>query len=126
MKYVLLLEDEELVMEITAEILENLGYTPVLAENGREALDKTQKLYDEGKSLHLSILDLNVPGGLSGKDTFLELRKIDPRLRGILTTGHNPSKTENEFLEMGFSKVLNKPFRIQELAALLKKMDKDI
>ena len=86
---VLLVDDEESVRAIGRQMLQKMGYTVVTACDGREALDRFQKA---AGAVACVILDLTMPH-MDGEETFRELRKLDPGVSVILSSGmHNYPK----------------------------------
>ena len=56
---------------------------------------------------------------LNGKDTFLELKKINPDIKAILCSGFNLKEQEDSFKELGIKQFLEKPFTLAVLAKVL-------
>jgi CheY-like chemotaxis protein len=79
---VLLVDDEALVREITAEGLEATGYAVLSAGSAAEAIE----FLDSGEAVDLLITDLSMPG-MNGITLIREAQKRRPGLRAILLTG---------------------------------------
>jgi two-component system, cell cycle sensor histidine kinase and response regulator CckA len=109
---ILVVDDEEVVLEVTREILESLGYCVFTAESGREAI----ALYQFGKdTIDMVILDMIISGE-AGADTFDALRLINPHVRVILSTGHSLFGQAKMIMAKGCNGFLQKPFRLEELS----------
>jgi PAS domain S-box-containing protein len=109
---VLLVEDEQLLRHVGREILERIGYSVVVAEDGRQALDE----YERGKGeIRLVILDLVMPE-MDGSETFYELKKIDPEVRVLIASGFTNDEVVDELLASGARGFVAKPFDKQTLA----------
>lgn len=106
---ILIVDDEESIRNTAESILTIGGYTVDLASDGNEAL----KIYTPGK-YDLVILDLLMPG-ISGKETFLQLKKIDPHIRVLLSTGFPKDKRVEDILREGALDVIAKPFTMKTL-----------
>lgn len=78
----LVVDDEALVREITAEQLESYGYTVITVSSGAAALD----LLDKGRRVDLVVSDLSMPG-MDGLALIQELQQRRPGLPAILLTG---------------------------------------
>ena len=113
---ILVVDDEDVVRDLTATLLRSLGYEAVTAANGSEALVQFRAHADR---VQLVILDLTMPD-MSGEECFRALRKIDGRVRVVLMSGYVIGR---EMDEPGFGTcgILQKPFRINELSAVVKK-----
>ncbi|MFC1477162.1 ATP-binding protein, partial [candidate division KSB1 bacterium] len=112
---ILVVDDEEYVRNLAKKILLNLGYTVFTAADGNEAVN----LYSANKdTIGLVLLDMIMPG-LAGKETFLELMKIDPKVKVILSSGFSQDGKATEILELGVLGFIQKPFRIVELSRII-------
>jgi CheY-like chemotaxis protein len=109
---VLLVDDEEMVLQVTRELLECLGYAVVTARSGGEAVELF--LEKEG-GIDLVILDMIMPG-MSGARTFECLRAIDPGIRVILSSGYSMAGQAQEIMDRGCNGFLQKPFRMENLS----------
>ncbi len=61
------------------------------------------------------LLDLTIPGGMGGKETFLNLKKINPLVKGVVSSGYSNDDAMSNFLEYGFSARIIKPYNIEDL-----------
>ncbi|HPC02358.1 MAG TPA: PAS domain S-box protein [Syntrophales bacterium] len=109
---ILLVDDEEMVLQVTEELLECLGYAIVTARSGGEAVELF--LENEGK-IDLVILDMIMPG-MSGARTFECLRAIDPAIRVLLSSGYSMAGQAQEIMDRGCNGFLQKPFRMENLS----------
>ena len=118
---VLLMDDEEMIREITAEILSALGYEADFAKDGEEAIDLYSKAWDSKRPFDVVILDLTIPGGMGGKEAIRKLLEINPEIKGIVSSGYSNDPVMSEFRHYGFSGIITKPFKIEELDEILRK-----
>jgi two-component system, cell cycle sensor histidine kinase and response regulator CckA len=112
---VLLVEDEGSVQEVSRKMLEHLGCSVVTAGNGAEALEIFTGSH---RKFDLVILDLVLPK-ISGRETFLKMRGIDPGLKAIIASGYSIEGEVQEMLDLGARGFLQKPFTISELAQIV-------
>ena len=119
---VLVMDDEDDVRNIAGGILKELGYTVELAEDGAQAVELYRRRMDEGTPFAAAILDLTIRGGMGGKETIAELLKVDPAVRAIVSSGYSNDAVLANFRDYGFRSVLGKPYRLQELGSVLKKL----
>lgn len=119
---VLLMDDEGMIREITAEILDALGYEAEFVENGDEAIERYMDARASHRPFDVVILDLTIPGGMGGKETIQKLIDIDPHVQGILSSGYSNDPIMAEFRKYGFSGIITKPFKIEELGDVLKRI----
>lgn len=103
---ILVAEDHDALRELAQETLSDDGYQVLSANNGKEAL---QLFRENWNRIGIVILDVVMPL-LSGPDTYSEMRKINPSLPVIFTTGHSMELSElNEKIEEGAA-FLQKPY----------------
>lgn len=118
---ILVLDDEPVMQEIMEKFLEHLGFTAVIASNGKEAIDLFIKEKENGNPFAACIFDMTIRGGLSGKDTIREIRKLDPFVPAFVMSGYSDDKVLMNPQEYGFNGSLSKPFKLEELEELLAK-----
>jgi CheY-like chemotaxis protein len=121
---VLLMDDEQIILDMTREVLKFLEYEVMFAKDGREAIELYKKEQASGEPFDIVILDLFIPHGLGGKETIEELRKIDPQVKSVISTGYMEDPVVRDFSSYGFDERLVKPYRIPELKNLLEKLMK--
>jgi PAS domain S-box-containing protein len=105
--WILVVEDDADVREVSIEILQDLGYRTLVARNGQEALE----LLRRAGQIDLLFTDLVMPEGMSGVALARQAQAIRPGLRVLLTTGYAGLETPaDEF------PILAKPFRSADLS----------
>lgn len=113
-KTVLVVEDNRIVKSFIKRILSRNGFQVIIAGDGKEAVD----LYRLGwKNIDLVLLDMTIPR-LSGRDALIIMRKINPSIKVLLTSGYLFSDQEEPLLTK--YRFLHKPFTENDL---LKQMD---
>ena len=113
------MDDEEFLLEMATGLLQHLGYTVDSASDGKEALDLYKKGLESGEKYAAVIMDLTIPGGMGGKETVLELKKLDPKAKTIVSSGYATDPILASFKEYGFDAMLPKPYEVEELAETL-------
>ncbi|MBA4416427.1 MAG: hypothetical protein C0392_00740 [Syntrophus sp. (in: bacteria)] len=117
---VLLMDDEEMIREITDEILSTLGYEVKFAKDGDEAIELFKKAKESDRPFHAVILDLTIPGGMGGKEAMQKILKIDRQVKGIVSSGYSNDPVMANYRKYGFSGIISKPFMIEELNEVLR------
>jgi len=114
---VLLVEDRDDVREIAVDMLNDLGYEVVSAENGQEAID----ILAGDRPLDVVFTDVIMPGGIDGTDVAEAARKLRPGLPVLFASGY----AEAGILRNGGSdisaKLITKPYRRDTLGERLRK-----
>jgi CheY-like chemotaxis protein len=114
---ILLVEDEHVVREVVRRTLLRLGYQVIEAENGPAAL----RLFEErGHEVALLLTDMNMPGGMSGRQLAEQLLAKRPDLKVIYSTGYSEDALDEQFSLDENRNFLAKPYSPQRLAELLK------
>jgi two-component system, cell cycle sensor histidine kinase and response regulator CckA len=97
-------------------MLEAIGFEPLLASNGPQAIELYRERFHE---LRVVMLDLTMPG-MNGDEVFRELRKIDTSVPVVLTSGFNEQDTVQNFVGRGLAGFLQKPVRLEEMRKKLR------
>lgn len=118
-KCILIMDDEPDILNTTALQLEALGCQVIRAKNGKEALENFRKVMDENRKVDVALLDLTVKGGMGAIKTFEALKKIDPELKAIVTSGYSSDEHIANYAEYGFFGKLTKPFGLNEIKKAL-------
>jgi len=121
---ILLMDDEQIILDVTHEVLTFLGYTVVFAKEGATAVELYKKEKTAGHPFDLVILDLLVPEGMNGRETIEKLRAFDPDVKAIVSSGYSNDPVMQNFTSYGFSGRLTKPYRIAEMKNILEEMIK--
>jgi PAS domain S-box-containing protein len=114
---VLVVDDEPLVREVAKRALERAGFEVVLAENGRQAVDTFSQ---QGARIILVLLDLSMPE-MDGEQTLVELRRINPAVQVLLSSGYDPSSSTRAPLGGRVASFLQKPYTAQTLVAAVRR-----
>jgi len=113
----LLVDDEETILDLGKEMLEELGYTALIAENGEAALEIFKK---HGEEISCIILDLIMPR-LDGEQTLKELQGIDPHVKVIMSSGYNEHDVSQKFIGKGLAGFIQKPYKLSTLRDMIRK-----
>jgi PAS domain S-box-containing protein len=112
---ILLVDDEAYVRDVAKRQLQRLGYKAVTAGDGIEAVDIYKK---KKKKIDLVLLDMVMPN-LAGKETYRELKDINPDIKVVLISGFSQNDKATETLKEGALAFIQKPFKLYELSKIL-------
>ncbi len=121
-KRILVMDDDQLVREIAAQILSTIGCEVTLTADGREMLSKYEKACQHKNPFDAVIMDLTVPGGMGGKEAVEELLKLDPSAVAIVSSGYFNDPVMAEFKKYGFSEVVTKPYSVEKMSSVINKL----
>jgi CheY-like chemotaxis protein len=109
---VMMVDDEDMIIDVGAQLLERLGYHAILARSGREAVELFQKHRDQ---IDVVILDMIMPD-MSGSQTFDQLVALQPNVKVILSSGYSLNGEASQILQRGCFAFIQKPYTIDNLA----------
>jgi len=112
---ILAVEDDERVRKLTVARLTQLGYTVLAAGSGAEAIE----LLASGKPVDLLFSDVVMPGGMSGFELRTKVQALYPNMPVVLTSGYAEELSRDNAARDGRLKILNKPYRLADLAAAI-------
>ncbi len=115
---ILLVDDEDVIIDVSCELLEMLGYKVYVARSGNEAVEIYKEKMDE---IALVILDMVMPG-MGGGETFNMLKSINPDIKVILSSGYSINGKAKEITERGCRAFVQKPFQIGDLSEKIRKV----
>jgi two-component system cell cycle sensor histidine kinase/response regulator CckA len=115
-KIILFADDEPMLGELLAELLETNGYSVIKVSSGKEAL----KVLTEEIKVDLAIIDYNMPG-LSGLDTIAEIRNLNLDIPIILSSGSMWVNQEADLSKYKIDGQLNKPYEFEAMLATIRK-----
>ena len=116
---VLFMDDEEAITMMAEKVVRRLGYDFESAADGMEAIEKYRAARNSGSPFDLVVLDLTIPGGMGGREAMAILRKEDPGVRAIVSSGYSSDMTMSTYHEHGFRGMIAKPYDIGALTAAI-------
>ncbi len=105
---VLVIDDEENIRQIACLLLEDMGYSVVVAVDGKHGIEVFQ---EHQKELVGVILDMTMPR-MNGEDCFYALRKISPNVQVILSSGYSKEDATSCFQDKALAGFIQKPYQI--------------
>jgi signal transduction histidine kinase/ActR/RegA family two-component response regulator len=115
---ILLVDDEAMLVQMTAQLLERLGYRVAAETSSPRALERFRAAPGE---FDLVITDMTMPG-VTGKELAREVLGLRPRLPVILCTGFSDAIDEATAREMGIRAFIVKPIVMRELAETVRRV----
>ena len=115
---ILLVDDEKIVTTVGKQMLEMLGFSVITAADGREALERYK---ERRQDISCVILDLTMPH-MDGDKAFRELRRMDPELRVIISSGYDEQEVTQHFAGAGLAGFIQKPYQMATLSAKLQEV----
>jgi len=119
---VLLMDDEESIRRLGGSLLEHMGLKATLVADGAEAVRQFEDARGAGQPFDLLILDLTIPGAMGGKATIETIRKIDPQVPAIVSSGYSNDPVLSDFRAYGFQAMVPKPYDVTQLARTIREL----
>ncbi len=113
---IMVVDDEESIREFSKELLESYGYRVLLAEDGIQSIETYKKHKHE---VSLVILDLMMPR-MGGREAFQYLKKLNPKVKALLSTGFSQNAKGQEITEAGIAGFIQKPYHGKDLLHMVR------
>jgi len=117
---ILVVDDEAYIRDLVRETLRARQYETATAANGVEALDRLRR-----EKFDIVVTDVVMPG-MAGLDLVKQIKKAHPHVRVIVLTGFPRNADIGDFLLQGADDLLPKPFRANDLLAVIKKAEQKL
>jgi len=116
------MDDDEAVRLMLGEMLNHMGYSVELTEDGEAAIRAYERALAGGERFDVVLLDLTVPGGMGGKQAVERLLEIDPGARTIVLSGYSNDPVLADHARHRFSAALKKPTSMAKLREALRRV----
>lgn len=115
---ILLVDDEDVIIDVGQQMLKTLGYQVYVAKSGREAIETYEANNDR---IDMVILDMVMPD-MGGGEAYDMIKKIDPSIRVLLSSGYSIDGEAAEILRRGCNGFIQKPFDVTQLSHKLREI----
>jgi two-component system, cell cycle sensor histidine kinase and response regulator CckA len=112
---ILVVDDEERQREITCRILTKLGYMPEAVSSGEAAIE-----YVKQTPVDLIVLDMDMPRGINGCQTYEEIIGIQPKQKAIIASGYAKTREVGIAQRLGAGRYIKKPYTLEKIGAVVK------
>jgi CheY-like chemotaxis protein len=109
---VLVVDDEDGVREVAADLLTSLGYEVTTARDGQTAVRQFRR---SPERVDVVLLDLAMPG-MDGRECFRAMKAIDPGVKAVLCTGYGFNVAAQQLLDEGMLGIVAKPYELERLS----------
>jgi len=109
---ILLIDDEQMILDVSKAMLTKLGYSVFNADSGSRALEI---IHEHGSTIDLIILDMIMPE-IDGGHTYDKIREIRPQIPVLLSSGYALDGQAAEIMDRGCNGFIQKPFTVQNLS----------
>ncbi len=116
---ILVMDDEEMIRNVTTKMLEISGFSVEPASDGKQAVEMYKLWMDAGEAFDVVIMDITIPGGIGGKEAIKGILEIDPEARAIVSSGYTDDPIMANYAEYGFKGIATKPYTMSDLREVL-------
>lgn len=114
---ILLVDDHQVILDVTQRMLTSIGYVVSIARHGGEAL----RIFKQHRGLiDLVILDMVMPG-MDARECFRQLRMVNPAARVVLSSGYGHNHRVQSLLQEGMVGFVQKPYELGEISRVISK-----
>ncbi len=117
---VLVVDDDDAVRRVALRVLDGLGAVAAGAANYAEAVEVFAKAVSAERPFHVVVLDLTLVGSEGGTAILEAIRRIDPGVRAVASSGYSADAVMASASKYGFAGVLPKPYTPFEMVSALK------
>ncbi|WP_457570484.1 hybrid sensor histidine kinase/response regulator [Desulfovulcanus sp.] len=118
---ILFMDDEQDLLEVTKELLEQLGHEVTCVQDGQQAVDEYIRAQKNGRPYDVVILDITVPGGMGGKEAIIKLKEFDPQVKAVVSSGYSTDPIIANHKDYGFVAGIIKPYKMDDLHDLIQR-----
>jgi CheY-like chemotaxis protein len=118
-KEILVVDDDVAVAAMARAVLEAAGYSTLCASSGEEAVELYTQVFQAGGQIELVVMDITLPGGISGIETLDRLRKVNPEVKVIASSGYFDDSAATAAKKRGFVGILPKPYTAERMTRLV-------
>ena len=112
---ILVVDDVKEQREIASKILTQLGYCVKTAKNGQEAVALLEK-----ETADLVVLDMIMPLGIDGLETYKRIIELHPSQKAIIASGYSETDRVKEAQALGAGKYVKKPYTVKKIGLAVK------
>lgn len=105
---ILIMDDDEMIRFIAEETLKKMGHDVICVADGAAAVEAFGRAQQAGIPFRAIFLDLNIHGGLGGKETMKRLLELDPQAKGFAMSGDPTDPVIQNFAAYGFYGAVDK------------------
>lgn len=119
---ILLIDDEQILLDVTGSMLKHIGYDVVTAKNHGEAMTFYRQAGEAGCPFSLIIMDLTMRGDDGGEIAIRRWKASHPEARAVISSGYMNDPVIEEYWKYGFVGAMIKPYSLVELKSSLEKI----
>ncbi len=119
---ILVIDDDTLQREVALNLLNKLGYNATAVNSGEKAVE-----FLRDNPQDLLILDMIMPGGIDGAETYKRALELNPKQKAIIVSGFSETERVALARKLGAGGFIRKPLTLKTIsAAVRKELDREL
>jgi len=114
-EHILIVDDIPEQLEIAVRMLEKLGYKISAVNSGEAAVE-----FMKEQSVDLMVLDMVMPDGMDGLETYRSVIAMHPNQRAIIASGYSESERVKALQKLGAGAYIQKPYTMQKIGVAVR------
>ena len=119
---ILIMDDDEAIRRLGATALQRSGFAITCVDDGAAAVREFGAARAAGRPYDLVIFDLTVPAGMGGREAIAAVRRLDPTVLAIVSSGYSQDPVMADHRAYGFDAMVPKPYEIGELIVAVERL----
>ncbi len=116
---ILVMDDDALVREVSERILNKLGHSATLCDEGGQAIELYEQAMEKKTPYDIIIMDLTIPGGMGGQEAVKQLLEIDSTVISVVASGYSTDPVMANYKEYGFKAMITKPYTLEKMQQVI-------
>jgi two-component system, cell cycle sensor histidine kinase and response regulator CckA len=116
---ILVLDDNEMILRVTKEMLSQFGHEVITVTGGSQALQISKQARAENAPFDLYILDLTIPNDIGGKEVVQKLLEENSHTKAIVSSGYSADPIISRYRDYGFSGAISKPYQLEDILRVI-------
>jgi CheY-like chemotaxis protein len=112
---ILVVDDDQMQRDVTSRLLTKLGYSVTVVESGEKAVDIIRR-----EQFDLAVLDMIMPPGIDGAETYKRAVALQPKLRAVIISGYAEASRVEEAQGLGAGQFVRKPLTLKTIAVAVR------
>lgn len=116
------MDDEEMLRNLATAMFHQLGYEIDAVADGTAAISAYSEALAGKECYDIVILDLTIPGGMGDREVIKLLRRLDPKVKAVVSSGYSSDPVVADYRGHGFIDALSKPYDLVTLKETLQRI----
>jgi len=111
---ILVIDDNPQQRDIARQLLTSLNYVVAVVSSGEEAV-----AYLRTRFVHILLLDMLMPPGIDGLQTYQRILAIHPKQKAVIASGFSATRDVKKTVQLGAAAFIKKPYTLEQLGRIM-------